>query len=311
MTSTHSRQSSATPCGAVIVLGSPTVPAAQSVTSQPTGAPKRPSEGRWIAAIRATAQHLASLGEIELRQASAAPRSRVSQEGPDLPGVQIEASALVCDALRRVRGVELYDEQLLAALVLAQGRRGRDADRRREDVRLCPGGLLARTDRPRRPHCHAQCLPGTTRLPVPRTGLSDAGDERRSAAGAGRQRRETRAYLCDVTYGTGYEFGFDYLRDQLSRRRTAGRASGETLWARICGGHADLGAIVQRPLYYAIVDEIDHVLLDDATSPLVLSETADEEAPDAPAHQLARRLVPHLTAGEHYRLDPSAGSVAG
>ena len=44
----------------------------------------------------------------------------MTQEGPDLPAVQIEASALMCDALRRVRGVELYDEQLLAALILAK-----------------------------------------------------------------------------------------------------------------------------------------------------------------------------------------------
>lgn len=58
------------------------------------------------------------------------------------------------------------------------------------------------------------------------------------------------AYNCDITYGTNNEFGFDYLRDNMSRSREE---------------------LVQRKLHYAMVDEVDSVLIDDARTPLIIS----------------------------------------
>ena len=66
-------------------------------------------------------------------------------------------------------------------------------------------------------------------------------------------RRE--AYLADITYGTNNEFGFDYLRDNMA---------------------LDLSQIVQRPLHYAIVDEVDNILIDEARTPLIISGEAEE-----------------------------------
>jgi preprotein translocase subunit SecA len=66
-------------------------------------------------------------------------------------------------------------------------------------------------------------------------------------------RRE--AYYCDITYGTNNEFGFDYLRDNMVYR---------------------LDQTVQRPLHYAIVDEIDSILIDEARTPLIISAAAEE-----------------------------------
>ncbi len=68
-------------------------------------------------------------------------------------------------------------------------------------------------------------------------------------------RRE--AYLADVTYGTNNEFGFDYLRDNMVR---------------------DLSQCVQRELYYAIVDEVDNILIDEARTPLIISGQAEESS---------------------------------
>ena len=84
--------------------------------------PGRGREARLISAIRDTAQRLARLTETELQQASVTLRDRVAQQGPDPPDVQVEAFALMRDAIRRVHRVELYDVQLLAALILANGR---------------------------------------------------------------------------------------------------------------------------------------------------------------------------------------------
>ena len=66
------------------------------------------------------------------------------------------------------------------------------------------------------------------------------------------------AYLADVTYGTNNEFGFDYLRDNMAR---------------------DLSHCVQRELHYAIVDEVDNILIDEARTPLIISGPAEESSP--------------------------------
>ena len=85
-------------------------------------------------------------------------------------------------------------------------------------------------------------------------------------------RRE--AYLADITYGTNNEFGFDYLRDNM-------------VW--------DLSQCVQRGLHYAIVDEVDNILIDEARTPLIISGQAEESADK---YYLFARLVPKLRPGQ-------------
>jgi preprotein translocase subunit SecA len=87
------------------------------------------------------------------------------------------------------------------------------------------------------------------------------------------------AYECDITYGTNNEFGFDYLRDNMAQT-----LDGQT----------------QRQLYYAIVDEVDSILIDEARTPLIISAPATES--QEMYHQFAR-IVPSLSEGEHYNVD--------
>ncbi len=87
------------------------------------------------------------------------------------------------------------------------------------------------------------------------------------------------AYAADVTYGTNNEFGFDYLRDNMAQTPDD---------------------IVQRPLHYAIVDEVDSILIDEARTPLIIS------APDAESTELYKRfaqIVPSLKRDEHFTVD--------
>lgn len=87
------------------------------------------------------------------------------------------------------------------------------------------------------------------------------------------------AYAADVTYGTNNEYGFDYLRDNMAQRAED---------------------LVQRDLHYAIVDEVDSILIDEARTPLIIS------APDAESTQLYVQfagMVPQLTENTHYNLD--------
>ncbi len=88
-----------------------------------------------------------------------------------------------------------------------------------------------------------------------------------------------QAYEADITYGTNNEFGFDYLRDNMVM---------------------DLSQCVQRPLNYAIVDEVDNILIDEARTPLIISGAAEEAAQ---RYYTFARLVSRLNKDEDYSID--------
>ncbi|MBI2303430.1 MAG: preprotein translocase subunit SecA [Chloroflexi bacterium] len=94
------------------------------------------------------------------------------------------------------------------------------------------------------------------------------------------------AYLADVTYGTNNEFGFDYLRDNMVN---------------------DLSQCVQRPLYYAIVDEVDNILIDEARTPLIISGAAQESTQ---WYNTFANLVPRLRPSEDYTVDEKTRVVS-
>jgi preprotein translocase subunit SecA len=88
-----------------------------------------------------------------------------------------------------------------------------------------------------------------------------------------------QAYAADITYGTNNEFGFDYLRDNMA---------------------IDLSQCVQRTLNYAIVDEVDNILIDEARTPLIISGTGEEAAQK---YYTFARLVPQLKKDEDYAVE--------
>ncbi len=90
-------------------------------------------------------------------------------------------------------------------------------------------------------------------------------------------RRE--AYLADITYGTNNEFGFDYLRDNMVIRRED---------------------LVQRELHYAIVDEVDFILIDEARTPLIISGQVEQSTD---SYYRFAKLIPRLQAERDYRVD--------
>ena len=98
------------------------------------------------------------------------------------------------------------------------------------------------------------------------------------------QRKE--AYGADVTYGTNNEFGFDYLRDNMV---------------------SDVSQMVQRPLNYAIVDEVDSILIDEARTPLIISGPGSRSTDNY--YKLAQ-VVPHLKKDEDYTIDEKQKTIA-
>ena len=88
-----------------------------------------------------------------------------------------------------------------------------------------------------------------------------------------------KAYRCDITYGTNNEFGFDYLRDNMA---------------------TDLNSLVQRPYNYAIIDEVDSILIDEARTPLIISGRLEKSAQ---TYQLMAKIAPLLKKDEDYEVD--------
>ncbi len=93
------------------------------------------------------------------------------------------------------------------------------------------------------------------------------------------------AYLCDITYGTNNEFGFDYLRDNM--------ASSEDM-------------LVQRPYNYAIIDEVDSILIDEARTPLIISGRVEQSAD---TYTLMSKVAPQLTKDTDYEVDEKNKNV--
>jgi preprotein translocase subunit SecA len=118
--------------------------------------------------------------------------------------------------------------------------------------------------------------------------------------GAAEAKRE--AYACDITYGTGYEFGFDYLREQLANLARQKAPLGERCRTLLAGTGNTRALNVRRAL--AIVDEIDSVLIDEASTPLILSELSQPGAATERVYAGALRVAAALTEGAHFVLDP-------
>ena len=94
------------------------------------------------------------------------------------------------------------------------------------------------------------------------------------------------AYEADVTYGTNNEFGFDYLRDNMV---------------------TELDRLVQRGHYFAVVDEVDSILVDEARTPLIISGAVQESTRQ---YQQFARIAPRLTRDVHYEVDEKKRTIA-
>ena len=112
------------------------------------------------------------------------------------------------------------------------------------------------------------------------------------------------AYGCDITYGTNKEYGFDFLRDQV-RRRAAGQQLGDVLerWEIEHGSRAQTAGYAQRGHAYAIVDEVDSVLIDEARVPLILADSAGQPSPFAAAFRWADAVGRRMRPGEDFTVE--------
>ena len=224
------------------------------------------------------------LDDDGLRAMTARFKERVAK-GEPLDDILPEAFAVVREASRRVLSMRHFDVQLVGGVVLHEGKIAEmKTGEGKTLVATLPSYLnaltgkgvhivtvndyLAKRDTEWMGQIHRFLgLSVGTIL----HGLTD--DERRAA------------YNADITYGTNNEFGFDYLRDNMKYTR---------------------GDFVQRDPHYAIVDEVDSILIDEARTPLIISGPAEKSTQ---LYYSVDLIIPRLKKEEDYTLDEKARSV--
>jgi len=213
------------------------------------------------------------LSDHELKGKTVEFRERLSR-GEALEALLPEAFAVVREAGRRVLNMRHYDVQLIGGMVLHNGTIAEmKTGEGKTLVATLPAYLnaldgkgvhvvtvndyLARRD--------SEWMGRVYRFLGLTVGViqHDLNDEQRQVA-----------YGCDITYGTNNEFGFDYLRDNMK---------------------FDLGRMVQRGHHFAIVDEVDSILIDEARTPLIISGPAEESTD---LYYEVDRIIPKLKKGE-------------
>ena len=224
--------------------------------------------------INALEPQIRALSDDELKAQTAKFRARLA-EGTTLDDLLPEAFATVREAARRVLGQRHFDVQLLGGMILHEGRIA--------EMRTGEGKTLVAT------------------LPVYLNALPSKGVHvvtvndylaKRDSSWMSKvygflglttgcivhelsdEERQT-AYAADITYGTNNEFGFDYLRDNMKFAQNE---------------------LVQRPFNYAIVDEVDSILIDEARTPLIISGPAEDSSE---LYVKVDALIPRLTATDY------------
>ncbi|KWT98356.1 Protein export cytoplasm protein SecA ATPase RNA helicase [Variovorax sp. WDL1] len=237
----------------------------QSALNRFTADAKRISEGE---------SSLTSLPAEELKARFLALR--------DLPEPKrtVPGFALAREAARRALGLRPFDVQLIGGLALLQGKLAEMRTGEGKTLTLvAPAALLALQGKGVHvvtANSYLARRDAELMRPVfEALGLSVAFIETSQTSAAKRE-----AYAADVTYGVGFEFGFDYLRDNMV---------------------SDAGDKVQRPLSFAIVDEVDSVLIDEARTPLIISGSGDSQDAIVRALNLTAR---QLKSGVDYVVDP-------
>ena len=227
---------------------------------------------------------LRQLDDAQLRDKTAYFKHKLA-DGAELHDILAEAFAVAREASRRTVNMRPFDVQIIGGLVLHEGKIA--------EMKTGEGKTLAAT------------------MPVYLNALTGKGVHvvtvndylaKRDAEWMGPiyqflglsvgvivhglddpQRRE--AYLADITYGTNNEFGFDYLRDNMK---------------------FSLDDYVQRDFHYAIVDEVDSILIDEARTPLIISGPSEESTEK---YQVIDHIIPRLRKEEDYTVEEKTRTV--
>ena len=241
---------------------------------------------------------LEALSDEELK-AQTPKFQEMLKKGTELDEILEEAFATVREVAKRTMGMRHYDVQCVGSLVLHQGR---VAEMKTGEGKTLMSTLAIYLNALEGKGVHVVTVndylakrDAIWMAPIYHyLGLSTGVINHDSAFlydpdhedGQARPVHRREAYAADVTYGTNNEFGFDYLRDNM-------------VW--------ELEQKVQRAHNFAIVDEVDSILIDEARTPLIISGRGEDDSTD---YKLYSRLVDSLVRDEHYTVDEKGKSAS-
>ena len=240
--------------------------------------------GIYLAEINDLEAQISNLSDEELKAKTPYFREKL-QSGTELEDIVVEAFAVAREAARRTVAMRPFDAQILGGLALHEGKIA--------EMKTGEGKTLAAT------------------LPIYLNALAGRGVHvitvndylaKRDAEWMGpiydflglsvgvivhglEDEERRHAYNADVTYGTNNEFGFDYLRDNMK---------------------FNLEEYVQREFYYAIVDEVDSILIDEARTPLIISGLSEESTDK---YYRINQIIPRLKNDVDYTIDEKSRTV--
>ncbi len=239
---------------------------------------------RTVDEINAMESQFTGLSDDALRAKTEEFKTRI-EKGETLDKLLPEAFATVREASKRTLGMRHFDVQLMGGAVLHEGKIA--------EMRTGEGKTLVATL-----PTYLNALAGKGVHVVTVNGYLAQRDSEImrklyeflgmtvgcNLHGLSHEEKQA-AYACDITYGTNNEFGFDYLRDNMVLYKEQ---------------------MVQRPLYYSIIDEVDSILVDEARTPLIISGQA---AKSTELYFAADRFVQRLKDEEDYTIDIKLRSV--
>ncbi|MEM5681867.1 accessory Sec system translocase SecA2 [Bacillus paranthracis] len=230
-------------------------------------------------------EKLSDLSDEELRHKTITFKNML-RDGKTVDDIKVEAFAVVREAAKRVLGLRHYDVQLIGGLVLLEGNIAEMPTGEGKTlvsslptyVRALEGkgvhvitvnDYLAKRDKELIGQVH-EFLGLKVGLNIPQIDPAE----------------KKLAYEADITYGIGTEFGFDYLRDNMA---------------------ASKDEQVQRPYHFAIIDEIDSVLIDEAKTPLII---AGKKSSSSDLHYLCAKVIKSFQDTLHYTYDAETKSAS-
>ncbi len=257
-----------------------------------------------IAAINDLEPRMQALSDEDLRGLTATFRRRL-RDGETLDALLPEAFAAVREASRRTTGMRHFDVQLMGGIGL---HRGMIAEMKTGEGKTLVATLAlylnALTPDPANPERGMGVHLVTVNDYLARRDAEWMGPIYRALGMTVgvivhglTDRERQQAYACDITYGTNNEFGFDYLRDNM-----------KFSLADMVHRYYDFGTVEgqRKCFHYAIVDEVDSILIDEARTPLIISGPAEESSD---IYYKVNAIVPVLRRDEDYVVDEKARSV--
>jgi len=263
-----------------------------------------------LESIKRVSETLSHASNQELSSRFQVLRTQLQQHADPAMEVElVESFALTNESLRRTVNMSAYDVQILAGLVMA---RGAIAEMQTGEGKTLTSAfpIVAHARSGKGVHVATvnaylaerdfEFLKPALELLGISVGISCSGAD---------PVVKRAAYACDVTFATGYELGFDFLRDQIALRNQGSNRLGARLRDDLFGDSSNREHVIQRGFAAAIIDEIDSVFIDEATTPLVLSAGQLGSVVEPAIYQDANRVAMKFESGTHFFVDGTSKSL--